>query len=210
MPPARLTTLGAIEAATWDELQRAGRDKHHPWRVAVLATLALAPVGEAAATEVAAGDAPPGEEPFPTHGVDARCVLLREVDREHRTIVFFADARSPKMRQIEADARGTLVVWSNELSWQVRLSVRLEVALSGLAVSSRWARLKMTPAAQDYLSPLPPGSPLDDPHPAPERATREHFGVVSAQVRRMDWTELHADGHRRAVFDAAGARWVVP
>ncbi|MBL8326504.1 MAG: pyridoxamine 5'-phosphate oxidase family protein [Rubrivivax sp.] len=208
--PARLTTLGAIETGAWDELERAVRDKHHLWRVAVLATLAPAPAVEAGATNAAAGGAPAGEALAPAHGVDARCVLLREVDREHRTIVFFADARSPKMRQIEADPQGTLVLWSGELSWQVRLSVRLEVALSGLAVSSRWARLKMTPAAQDYLSPLPPGSPLDDPHPAPERATREHFGVVTAHVHGMDWTELHADGHRRAVFDAAGARWVVP
>jgi hypothetical protein len=29
-------------------------------------------------------------------------------------------------------------------------------------------------------------------------------------VRRMDWLELHAAGHRRAIFDAEGPRWVVP
>jgi hypothetical protein len=29
-------------------------------------------------------------------------------------------------------------------------------------------------------------------------------------VQSLDWLELHPDGHRRAVFDAAGGRWVQP
>jgi hypothetical protein len=68
--------------------------------------------------------------------------------------------------------------------------------------------MRMTPAAQDYLSPLPPGSPVA--HPAPERGTREYFAVVTARVHTVDWLELHAQGHRRARFDEHGARWLVP
>jgi hypothetical protein len=29
-------------------------------------------------------------------------------------------------------------------------------------------------------------------------------------VEAVDWLELHAEGHRRALFDAQGARWVAP
>jgi hypothetical protein len=29
-------------------------------------------------------------------------------------------------------------------------------------------------------------------------------------VQSIDWLELHADGHRRAIFDETGARWVQP
>jgi hypothetical protein len=113
--------------------------------------------------------------------------------------------------QIGQQPAGMLVLWSAALGWQLRLRVALEVATSGLGVSSRWARLKMTPAAQDYLSPLPPGSVLPDgPAPTPERSTREHFCVVTARALSIDWLELHAQGHRRAIFDAAGPRWVVP
>jgi hypothetical protein len=178
----RLSSLAAVESAAWDELERAVGDKRHAWRVAVLATI----------------------------GAQARCVILREVERQARTIHFFSDARSAKVQQIAQQPAGTLVLWSPALSWQLRLAVALEVATSGLAVSSRWARLAMTPAAQDYLAPLPPGSALDSPHPAPERSTREHFAVVSARVLTLDWLELHNEGHRRAIFDAEGARWVVP
>ena len=91
---------------------------------------------------------------------------------------------------------------------------------SGLRVSSRWARLKLTPAAQDYLSPLPPGTAVGSDvgsgkgkrvgELTPERQSREHFAVLAAQVQSVDWLELHPDGHRRARFSAASAVWLTP
>jgi pyridoxamine 5'-phosphate oxidase len=177
--------LGALEARLWTELVTAAHTRGHAWRTPVLAT---------------AGGAV---------GVDARVVVLREVDAPARELVFFTDARSPKAVQIAARPRATMVMWSAELGWQLRLTLHLTLETSGLAVSSRWATLKMTPAAQDYLSPLPPGAPLGA-HPAPERGSREHFAVVTAQVLALDWLSLDPAGHRRAVFDLQGARWVQP
>jgi hypothetical protein len=180
MPPE----LASVHERIWTELQRAASERGRPWRTPVLAT--------------AGGEA----------GCDARTIVLREVDVQAQEIVFFTDARSPKVGQIGSHAQAVAVAWSPELGWQLRMAVRLEIETSGLAVSSRWARLKMTPAAQDYLSPLPPGAPLA--HPAPERGSREHFAVVTAKVERIDWLDLATEGHRRAIFDAAGARWIQP
>ncbi len=180
---ARLESLPAIEAAIWAELKAAPRCPEHAWRVGVLATVD----GLAA---------------------DARSVVLRELDLPGRTLLIYADSRSPKAAQLAAHPVGTLVLWSDALSWQLRLRVSLSLETSGLEVSSRWARLKMTPGAQDYLSPLPPGTRMA--HPCPERGSREHFAVVSAAITSIDWLELHADGHRRARFDAEGGHWVAP
>jgi hypothetical protein len=186
----RLDDLGAIEAAIWRELEHAVRDRSqgpaHPWRVGVLATR-------------------------DGYSVDARSVVLRELDST-RTLLLYTDARSPKAQQIEQDGRGSLVLWSAALGWQVRLRLALTLETSGLAVLSRWARLKLTPAAHDYLSPLPPGTPLETAHkPAhPKRESRDHFAVIAAEVQAIDWLELDARGHRRAVFDAGTARWVTP
>jgi hypothetical protein len=206
MDTPRLDDLAEIEAAVWRELERAvhGRDRHQPgaqahaWRVGVLATRD--------------GD-----------GVDARSVVLRELDSATRTLLVYTDARSPKARQIAQHPQGTLVLWSAALGWQLRLRVALTLETSGLAVLSRWARLKLTPAAHDYLSPLPPGTAIDGPqggpvegHTAPHaaahpsRESREHFAVIAAEVRAIDWLELDARGHRRAVFDGGPARWVTP
>jgi pyridoxamine 5'-phosphate oxidase len=188
MTTHRLDDLPAIHQACWHQLAACVVDKTHAWRVMGLATLN--------------GDA-----------ADLRNVVIREVDTQARTLMFFTDARSPKVAQITAQPQATLLAWSGALSWQLRLRVRLDVQTSGLAVSSRWARLKLSPAAQDYLSPLPPGAPLTGPLPpqTPERDSRDHFAVVLAQVQALDWLELRPGGHRRALFSADGSgQWVTP
>ena len=180
---SRIDSLALIEASLWQELQQAAQHTGHEWRTMALGTVA-------------------GEE------AQVRTVVLREADAAARELIFFTDARSPKVAQMQSRPVGTLLCWSSRISWQLRLRVALEVQTTGLKVSSRWARLRMTPAAHDYLSPLAPGSPLGEP--VVTRAGRGHFAVVSARVLSADWLELHAEGHRRAVFDEQGARWVTP
>ena len=181
---ARIDSLTLIENSLWQQLQLAAQQRDHEWR-----TMALATVQDDEA--------------------QARSVVLREVDAAARELIFFTDARSAKVAQMQAQPVGTLLCWSKDLGWQLRLRVALQVQTSGLNVSSRWARLKLTPAAQDYLSPLPPGTPVAERY-EPERATRDHFAVVMARVQAVDWLELHADGHRRARFDGEGAQWLQP
>jgi hypothetical protein len=100
-------------------------------------------------------------------------------------------------------------MWSESLGWQLRVRVHVDVATDGLELSSRWARLKLTPAAHDYLSAQPPGSALDSALGA--RGERAHFALLEARVLSIDWLELHALGHRRARFDNGSApRWLQP
>jgi pyridoxamine 5'-phosphate oxidase len=190
-PAPRLDSLAAVQTALWQELARATHDKHHEWRTAVLATVD--------------GDA-----------ADARTVVLREVDSDASTLLIFSDARAAKLAQLRTHPVGTMVMWSRRLSWQLRLRVQLSAQTEGLAVASRWVRLKLSPAAQDYLSPLPPGQALDGPETevppatASPAADRGHFALLQARVLSADWLELHRAGHRRARFDDEGARWLVP
>jgi pyridoxamine 5'-phosphate oxidase len=190
---APLATLGDIKAAVWQELSHATRDKQHAWRSPVLATV--------------------GQD-----GADARTVILREVDASARVLRIYTDDRAAKVAQVMSHPVGTLVMWSPALGWQVRCRARLAVQPQGLATTSRWALVKLSPAAQDYLSPLPPGAALVDEasgasaltasgkRPAPQ----PHFAIIEAQVLSIDWLELKRSGHRRAVFDGGGARWVQP
>ena len=179
----RLATLPSIEAALWQELTRATHDREHEWHTLVLAT---------------------------TDGTvaDARTVVLREVDLEARQLVCYSDSRAPKLAQLRSHPVGTLVMWSRRLSWQVRAHVRIEIETDGLTVSSRWAQLKFSPAAQDYLATLPPGAPLGAAVAA--RGERAHFAVLEASVLAIDWLELHPEGHRRAIFEGGTARWIQP
>jgi hypothetical protein len=180
----RIESLALIYQSCWLELGHAVDQREHPFRVLGLATVD--------------GDA-----------ADLRLVVLREVQQAEHSLVFYTDARSPKVAQIQSHPQATLLAWIPSLGWQLRVRASLSVESSGLAVASRWARLKATPAAQDYLAPLPPGAPIE--RYEPERATRDHFAVVTARVSAIDWLELHPDGHRRARFDADGqGQWVSP
>jgi pyridoxamine 5'-phosphate oxidase len=179
----RIESLQGVEQACWQGLSQAAADRGDDWRTLVLATVD----GERA---------------------DARIVILREVDAPARELLFYTDGRSPKVAQLQRCPQATLLAWSARRAWQLRIGARLRVATDGLEVSSRWARLKLSPSASDYLSPLPPGAPIGQS--LPDLASRSHFAVVVAAVESIDWLELHAAGQRRACFDAHGARWLQP
>jgi len=184
--PARLDTLPEIEVAVWKQLLAAVTDKAHEWRTPVLATVN--------------GDA-----------ADARVVVLREVIDRQKQLLFYTDERAGKVSQLLRHPHGMVVMWSRKLGWQLRCHVQLTLEMSGLTATSRWARIKLTPAAQEYLSAMPPGAPLADVrHAGSGQVPRDYFAVISAEVECIDWLELHADGNRRAIFDAQGARWIQP
>jgi pyridoxamine 5'-phosphate oxidase len=182
----RLASLEAIAAEVWVQLGAAVNDRAHAWRTPVLAT---------------------------TDGrlADARTVILREADPLTQQLRVFSDERSPKVAQLLSHPGGTLVMWSPVLAWQLRCRVHLTLEDDGLAVSSRWARVKLSPTAQDYLSPQAPGAPLPATEPPSHDAVaRTNFAVINAQVQVIDWLELHPDGHRRAVFEGGMRSWVQP
>jgi hypothetical protein len=184
MSGARLESLAAIEDALWRQLEAAPHEREHPWRTPVLAT---------------------------TDGriADARTVVLRGADRERALLSMYSDARSAKVAQLRAHPQATLVMWSPALNWQLRLRIDVEVSTDGLELSSRWAQLKLTAVALDFLSVHAPGSRLDGTLAA--RGERAHFALIEAHVRSIDWLELHAQGHRRARFDSdATACWLQP
>jgi len=195
MTDTRLQELNEVEAAVWRELDLAAGQPGHEWRRCVVATTG-------------------------PDGPEARTMVLRECDAQARLLVLYTDARSPKLQQVALDPRAQIVCWSSALSWQLRLRCYLQVETQGLAVSTRWARVRFSPGAQDYLSHLPPGAvlPPDTPHPAlsaPRAAHHDavahhHFAVLIARVQAVDWLELHAAGHRRARFQGNERAWHTP
>jgi hypothetical protein len=182
----RLLTLPEIEVAVWQQLAAAVGDKSHDWRTPVLATV-----------NVDAGD--------------ARIVVLREVSERRKLLHFYTDERAGKVAQLLNHPHGTVLAWSRRLGWQLRCHVRLALEMTGLSATSRWARIKLTSAALEYLSVMPPGAPLADVlHAGSGALSHDYFAVISAEIEVLDWLELHPDGNRRAIFDARGARWIQP
>ena len=81
---SRIESLALIETRIWQELQQAAQQPGHEWRTMALATVE-------------------------SQEAQARTVVLREVDGIARELVFFTDARSPKVLQMQASPQGTLL-----------------------------------------------------------------------------------------------------
>ena len=187
-----LQTPEEIRLQIWKELGRASLDRHHEWRTPVLAS--------------ADADGLP----------DARTVVLRQVDAVAGQLTFYTDSRSLKVAQLQAQASAVLVFWSARLSWQLRVRVACTVITSGPEVEALWQGVKQSAAADDYLSPLPPGAvlPLDsgtaDAAKASASAPTHSFALLRAQVLQMDWLELSREGHRRAQLSSTTWAWLTP
>jgi pyridoxamine 5'-phosphate oxidase len=102
MHPLELTEL-EIRQRAWLELERATRDRHHEWRMPVLATI--------------------GKDGSP----NARAVVLRHADAKLQNLQFYTDRRSPKIAELTHQPAAILVFWSERLNWQLRVQVSMEV-----------------------------------------------------------------------------------
>lgn len=168
----------------WRQLQLAVTDREHAWRTPVLASA-------------------------DTRGApQARTVVLREADADGQRLVFFTDHRSPKVVEFAAQPAGMLVFWSRALSWQLRVAVDIRIETGGEQVAAAWEQIRSTAAAADYLSLQAPGSPLQGN--SRDSAEQHALGIIRAAVRSIDWLELSARGHRRALLTGAGVQWLVP
>jgi hypothetical protein len=176
--------LADLQRHIWTQLQRAVHDKFHEWRTPVLATT------DAAGTP------------------QVRSVILRQVDASTRQLTFFTDSRAPKVVQLLAQPRASLLFWSNRLSWQLRVQAQVTVLLEGPKVDGAWDSLAQSPAAPDYLAMNAPGSLL----PPGQGATGAvpHLAILVAEVSEIDWLELARSGHRRAQLREHEAQWLVP
>jgi pyridoxamine 5'-phosphate oxidase len=174
----------------WQELKRASLDKHHEWRTPILATQGIGMAGP-----------------------QARTVVLRHADALTRSLRIYTDSRSPKCKELALQPLAQLAFWSRRLSWQLRVSARVTIQTDGEMVDSAWHRMRHSPAANDYLSQLPPGhiqsSVLNTPVVA--EASQKHFlAIANFEVLDMDWLSLKRDGHCRARIEPnAQVTWLV-
>ena len=204
-------TLDDVVRDCWRRLQHGARDPASPFRFPVVATHGIAHAGAA----------------IPA----ARIVVLRDVDIVHHELTFHTDRRSMKAAEIAAEPRVTLVFHDASAHLQLRVVAHATMHTDTAIADAAWAASAPS-TRQIYRARRGPGATIDAPFAwdedvskdgagdegAPEETNdargREHFTVIRCKALSLDWLELCAPTHRRAVFQAAGdrflGRWVVP
>lgn len=183
-----LVTPTEIRHQIWKELGRATQDRHHAWRTPVLSTVN----GEGS--------------------VNARTVVLRQVDVDTKKLQIYTDARSCKVDELQLQPNAMFVFWSPRLRWQLRIRVLTSVLTEGPELERLWERVKHSASAGDYLTSATPGAPLA-PNENAMNLNEEptpHFALINASVLEIDWLELSSAGHRRAKITADDWEWLTP
>jgi pyridoxine/pyridoxamine 5'-phosphate oxidase len=149
----------------------------------------------------------------------ARVMVLRQADREARSLRFHTDRRSGKVAELAV--RPDISVLGYDAASKIQLRVRGTgmILQTGDAVEAAWEKTGL-PSRKCYLahagpgslsevptSGLPDGYDARDPTLAQSLAGRAHFSILMVTVDSIEWVYLAASGHRRARFDWTGADW---
>lgn len=188
--------LEAIPAAAWSLLQTGVNVAAHPFHVPTIAT-----IGQ--------------------RGPAQRTVVLRYVDVPQRIVVCHTDRRSSKAREIADSARMSWHFYDRKLKVQIRLAGRGVLHTDDPFADACWER-SAARSRTCYNTAVGPGQPVAAPPIAPGSIgseaeasdARSHFAAIACHVDVMDWLYLCGTGHRRALFEFAGAKtkasWVTP
>lgn len=157
----------------------------------------------------------------------ARIMVLRGTDVEHRRLRFFSDRRGMKMVDLTANQNTQLVFYDGENHIQLRASGSVIVA-DAAETTEIWDALPLGARYLYAANPNPgteidgPGSGLpaemfndDDVAAKIVEAHANNFAVFDVQITRIDWLQLTADGNRAARFEWSGdepvqSSWRIP
>lgn len=156
-----------------------------------------------------------------------RVVVFRKISREPRTLICHTDLRSPKIAEIERDARVSWLFYHFEEKLQLRIRGRASVHTIDELADAQWQNTQLF-SRRCYCGDAPgtrtnepsSGMPefLFDREPTAEeseRLGRKNFAVVSSTIDEIDVYELNFNGHRRSLFvwNQTGeleTRWLTP
>ena len=141
-----------------------------------------------------------------------RSLMLRAADEAAGTIAMFTDLRTPKMAELRADPRASLLVYLADRQLQLRLSGHI-TPTQGDALASIWA--KLPPEARGNYGVTPaPGTPIEQAHAyARDTDQPQNFAQLTFTAATLEATALATSPHARALFKRADdwrGEWIAP
>lgn len=198
MPDGIREDLDAALAFGWQLIETAVKDRHSPYHLPVLATVAA------------------------EGGPSARIVVLRAADAANWRLRCHTDNRSGKFADISADPRVMFHFYDPVHKVQIRAFGEAVLHQGNATANAAWADSAAS-SKQCYFADPGPGMPVEAPTnglPVDPTAFENAeiglaaFTVVEAAISRLEWVHLDHRGHRRALFDRTAdgfqKSWLVP
>jgi hypothetical protein len=195
--------LDQILERVWTLLEHGAANRKDDFHTAVLATIGL-------------NGAP-----------EIRTVVFRKILRDVRALLCHVDLRSPKIAEIEKDARVSWLFYHAEEKLQLRVRGRATVLTTHEIADLQWQNTELF-SRRTYCGDAPgtrknghsSGLPefLVDREPTLEESEQlgqKNFAVIFSTIDEIDVYELNVKGHRRSLYkwDERGeleTRWLTP
>ena len=168
----------------WGELVRGKVDRKHAFRYVILTTV--------------------GTDNWP----NARTVVLRDVNMQKSCLIIFTDKRSPKVEEIQANNKVSLLFYNDKRKMQLRISATATLNSENLVAKKYFELIKQTDL-KDYRTKAAPGKILqkNQPEYLDKEMALNHFTVVQLSISRIDFLQLSKDGHQRILFTKSNDEW---
>lgn len=197
-----LPDLDLLSDAIWDELESSASHPELPWGLAVFATVYSQARSQAVTPEI-------------------RTLVLRDADRNSRSLTWHTDSRSPKVEQLQSNAESSILFWSPENRVQLVLRCTTQVIKEGKLWEEAWESSQLT-SRRAYLGDQAPGDETGEmcvnfpdefitrpPTSAESLAGKENFAVLQTIAYEMDFLLLRQSGNVRVrlTWDTTEMRW---
>jgi len=162
------------------ELFRSNADHRHPFRYFYLATIGSYP--------------------------EVRTVVKRRVDPD-LTLLFFTDARSPKVEQIRSNAKVSALFYHPKKKLQIRMKGQAALVSEEDEDFRQFLnQIRQSPALKDYTTREAPGSVVNDEAEllfGPE----VYFLPVRLRPLYLDILQLGKERHQRSAYSWKEGEW---
>jgi len=189
----RFDSLDRFWVQAWDLLVRAAHGRSDPMRTPMMAS-------------------------YDGRQCQLRTIVLREVNKTERKLLFFTDGRSPKVHQLKKYPSTAITFWDPRRKVQLRLQGQAILKSGGEEARAYWDGLSLR-GRSSYAATKPPGTLSEsdtDGLPAfwsDEMDKKEadfafhNFMLIQVEAEEIDALHLHPEGHQRAVFRWTAEGW---
>ncbi len=159
------------------------------------------------------------------HGINVYTVVLRDIVPETGQVVFYTDARSEKIAEIQADYILTALFYDREKQIQIIVKGAAAIEQHSDNTLNYWKKDGFK-GRKSYLAELPPSTPVgqaedglaylqDKKFSEEDMDGYSNFAVVTIKATEFEYLQLSKEtGNRRARFrldrEKAEGTWIIP
>ena len=146
-----------------------------------------------------------------------RTMIIRKVDKEKKTLIFYTDKRSQKAIEIKNNSSLTLHFYDFKKKVQFVCYGKGSLENNSIKTKKIWKSMPEY-SKINYMYLFKPGTKLKSQEKIPlldDKKAFLNFSLIHVKVQQIDWLYLSREGNKRAIFNynkknLLEAKWVAP